>query len=1323
MMDATGQKKEIEVPKKEKIGRFIFRLLGRLLRFTFKFLAITLLLVVLLLGGVKFLLAVGMLRPWLDQTVSGIANFPIRVKVCELGLFGNSSVRKVDVFETDLSKPEPWLKINSFETDISLWRLVRGLVVPETVFVDNASVTLHFDINGDLQTKLPKSENQNPPKMPRFFLKNSDFCLKQEGRPPLIIKGIEAEIWRNENNDMIIHANFQDDTWKSWNLTSRVEPGVGDSELKLTTNEVYLSRELLESLPFVPKVTWNHIKLNGTSSVEMDLFFDGKKDTIDYKIGMAPKNTSVKIAIINLEANDASGKIQIDNGLIQIREVQGRSAHGTIELRTADLDFRSPNYQMDYDLKVKNMKVQELPEAWGLKDKNGKSFIQGILDGYAKLKFLYDPLKGLQTSGNGMGMIGEAKIFGFPAKSIPLELQSDGAKFKITPVSGIPSLLPPEIKKEKKPVEVPSNNLLFFQTELHLENIPVRDLLTHTSTKLPDDISGTMSLDVQIGIPFDKILDRDSYLGQAKVQFKNARLAGVHIPDLHAFLDMQDGAIVLRELKAKVSKKTLNQNEKILVGEINAAARMDLKEDGIIHCKAQAFSIPLELFSLWLPEEISKVKGFLSFGLDLKSSVTKVFDISNWDAGALFRFDNFAYEALAFPAIDGKLNLSLGRLDLFDFKTASQLGKFAGNATLHLGQSFPFQVNLSAKALDFSNAYLILGREKLFFDPEGLGEVDALATGNLKPLAWLASGDLRLEKFKAGRLILEKNHTKWLINANKLVFNDAGGTTMGGSWNADAEIPLSSANAGNVKFTIKDIDAGLLVRTASNRELPVKGKIGGVIQTNFSPQDKMGEREVLFNADLNTAGYEILGIPLRQTKAQVYWKRGGINGLVETDFADGRGKVDFNIGSGSSAKMKGVFSIKGAKANQILLAFDAGEQLKKLDAICNLDLPYELDIDSFLVAANGKLVLNRLSHSNVILSDQLQANVFIEKNEVNIKDISGNVAEGQLRGLVFLNFENMEKSFYRGTLNQAEIAKLFAPWFASWKPSGKMDLRFSGKLGHELTATGETFVSGLKFYGADFGDWRSPFDYSAAQARGAGTFIMRDIAGSFAGGKVYGSNEYRWGVGNSLNGNFRFQSLEMKAVQAQFSDSRTQGSGILQGKLAFAGRDIKSMDNITANLEGTLTQSRAQGIPIVRDLIPFLPVAATGTFFEKGELKARMDRGIIRVQRLAISNSLMMVLIEGNITTQGKLDLEATARTGSFSVLPEAMRNLGLKIPAVGAVPLDLLSQATGAIAAGILHFKITGTYRSPIVKSVALTLLTEEAIRFFFGRLSSSGQ
>lgn len=92
----SSQEKTGKPPGKSKTR------VGKLFRLGWKTIAVGVILSVVLLVCVKFLLVVGVLRPWLDKTASQIADFPIRVNSCDLGLMGTTCVQKVDVFETDL---------------------------------------------------------------------------------------------------------------------------------------------------------------------------------------------------------------------------------------------------------------------------------------------------------------------------------------------------------------------------------------------------------------------------------------------------------------------------------------------------------------------------------------------------------------------------------------------------------------------------------------------------------------------------------------------------------------------------------------------------------------------------------------------------------------------------------------------------------------------------------------------------------------------------------------------------------------------------------------------------------------------------------------------------------------------------------------------------------------------------------------------------------------------------------------------------------------------------------------------------------------------
>jgi hypothetical protein len=83
--------------KKEKPVKKLNRRLWKLFRLGWKTIAGGVLLLAVVLLSAKFLLAIGLLRPWLDKTASDIADFQIRVNECDLGVFGTTCIRKIDV--------------------------------------------------------------------------------------------------------------------------------------------------------------------------------------------------------------------------------------------------------------------------------------------------------------------------------------------------------------------------------------------------------------------------------------------------------------------------------------------------------------------------------------------------------------------------------------------------------------------------------------------------------------------------------------------------------------------------------------------------------------------------------------------------------------------------------------------------------------------------------------------------------------------------------------------------------------------------------------------------------------------------------------------------------------------------------------------------------------------------------------------------------------------------------------------------------------------------------------------------------------------------
>src|SRR5207302_8080788 len=97
----------------------------------------------------------------------------------------------------------------------------------------------------------------------------------------------------------------------------------------------------------------------------------------------------------------------------------------------------------------------------------------------------------------------------------------------------------------------------------------------------------------------------------------------------------------------------------------------------------------------------------------------------------------------------------------------------------------------------------------------------------------------------------------------------------------------------------------------------------------------------------------------------------------------------------------------------------------------------------------------------------------------------------------------------------------------------------------------------------------------------------------------------------------RFYGVELRTLLRQLSDSSQLGSGQMTGRIDLTGNDVRSVDDLTGTMEATLQQTQAMALPVLQQLTPFLmPGQSNGGTFRSGDLRARLARGVVRVERL-----------------------------------------------------------------------------------------------------------
>jgi hypothetical protein len=289
------------------------------------------------------------------------------------------------------------------------------------------------------------------------------------------------------------------------------------------------------------------------------------------------------------------------------------------------------------------------------------------------------------------------------------------------------------------------------------------------------------------------------------------------------------------------------------------------------------------------------------------------------------------------------------------------------------------------------------------------------------------------------------------------------------------------------------------------------------------------------------------------------------------------------------------------------------------------------------------------------------------------------VGEGVLHSQVAVNLHQIEQSWFTLSLEGVESAAIIRAWPSlAGKVEGLLEAHLRGHLGREWSGSGDLFLGRGKVLGVDVTDWRLPLTWSFAPGERRGEIAVHETNARVASGRATGRTSLTWGSGLRLDGQIRFFNLELRSLLRQGADSTPLGSGHVTGQFDFAGMDLHSVDDLTGSLTAALTQTQAFEFPVLREIAPFLGIQASSAF-DRGELRARLTRGVLRIQRLELDRSSLHISIEGSVTLGGRLDLDVTARTG-----PGNLESVRLRLP----------------VSLPLLHLRATGAARSPTIRA-----------------------
>jgi hypothetical protein len=332
-----------------------------------------------------------------------------------------------------------WATADEVVADVSAMGLVSGRASPQRLTLRRPILTLRFNREGHLLTRLPRRDGGARP-LPLIVLEDGQVTIQQEGHPDLVVHGIQATL-SPDNELLVLAGTVADGYWGRWTLEGSLDPVTAAGSGTLRTTQIHLTEPMLRDLPFVSPNVWTQFQAEGDSPVELTLRYDPAGPALHYRVALEPEHTRLHVTAIDLHADQASGKVLIEDGVVHLTDVQGRAAEGTIRTNGV-LNFRSQPAKLQFDLTAQRLDLRQLPHKWPL-----PPAVDGRLSGKADL--LVTVVNGkAHTTGDGKGEITEARLLGLHARAIPLKMHADGERFHFR-VAGPAAAGEPAPVKEK----------------------------------------------------------------------------------------------------------------------------------------------------------------------------------------------------------------------------------------------------------------------------------------------------------------------------------------------------------------------------------------------------------------------------------------------------------------------------------------------------------------------------------------------------------------------------------------------------------------------------------------------------------------------------------------------------------------------------------------------------------------------------------------------------------------------------------------------------------------------------------------------------------
>jgi hypothetical protein len=855
----------------------------------------------------------------------------------------------------------------------------------------------------------------------------------------------------------------------------------------------------------------------------------------------------------------------------------------------------------------------------------------------------------------------------------------------------------------------------YLDLNLKLKDVDIAQFVKGLGLKLGVDVQGKLSFQVKASIPSNTAGDLKAYKVKGSAQVKNLRIAGIKLDAVNADIKYSNGILELTALNGRFAAPTEKQKDPN-AGTFHGSGTMRVVPLGAWDAALTLERIPLEAVA-GLAGDNAKLGGAFSGQFTVHAPAGKFNDLAAIEGNGNITAPQLRAYGLTLADAAASLEIKGGVARLSQFTAKLEGTPVHASAELRLSGAYPLKAQLDLKNWDLAALQKLAGESiKSPVRVAGSFTTAAHLDGTLRPFKLAVFGDVAAAELRINDFNVSSVKFHWATDGNTAKVTGIDLKLYGGQITGAATLPLRDTAAGSVDLKLSKFDVKQLSKDLA---LPVKveGMVEGQLKGSIPPAADGKPRTAVVDIDITAPKLRVQNIPAEKLHGKLDYKNGVVDYKLEGTSLGGTFELDGQIPTTAPPKKdsrKGRLRIENVRLSRLVAALHMQDTVP-LTGRLSVELDFSHDTPDRMPKGQGKLRIDNLRMKGTGLETDLEGDLILTDGMLRLRELSGTIAEGSFSAGFTLRLRDLARSGFTVALDDVEAAELLAPWLGD-KIKGPMQVRLRGTLGRTWHGTLDLELARGEVYGLAVTQWRLPARWAYAPTENRAQIDVTDSTAQAARGRINGKVSATWDNVLSVKGNVRLEGADLQTLARPFMGATQLGGGQATGRFDFAGDNVSSVNDLDGTLALSFNQAQALQVPVLSQLTPYLGMGPSTTF-QRGELRARLERGVLRIQKFALAGGNLRVFIHGNASLAGSLNLNVIAKTGDLGLPSIQLGAIAIRLPTAGPAPLVLLEEASTLLSNRTINLEVTGTVRNPTIRPRPLPLLSAEALQFIVNR------